>query len=78
MDNLVPYHQAMDALKRLALKYRNKETTLVRQSDKRYAKARAELFESVIYYLDIRNAKANVQGTSREEVPQGIDLFIGR
>lgn len=60
MDNPVPYHEAMDALKRLALKYRNKESLLVRQCDKRYAKGRAELFESVLYYLDIRNAKTNI------------------
>lgn len=78
MDNLVPYNEAMDALRRLALKYRNKEATLLRPADRKFAKGKAELYESILYYLDLRNAKRDIQRPSREEVPQSVDLPVRR
>lgn len=76
MDNPLPYPEVMDALKRMMLQMQNKERMLKRPADKIYARNRALMFESIIHYLDLRDAKRNLQRRDREEVPQGINLPI--
>jgi hypothetical protein len=76
MDNPVPYPEVMDALKRMLLQMQNKERMLNRPAEKTFAKNRAILFESVIHYLELRDAKRDLQRRDREEVPQGINLPV--
>jgi hypothetical protein len=78
MDNPLPYPEVKDALKRMLLQMQNKERMLQRPAEKTFARNRALLLESAIHYLELRDAKRNIQRRDREEVPQGLDLFIGR
>lgn len=76
MDNPMPYPEVMDALKRMLLQMQNKERMLQRPADKTFARSRAALFESAIHYLQLRDAKRDIQGSGGEEVPQSINLPI--
>lgn len=78
MDNPVPYPEVMDALKRMLLQMQNKERMLNRPAEKTFAKNRAILFESVIHYLELRDAKRDLQRRDREEVSQSINLSVRR
>lgn len=75
-DELMTYPEVMDCLKRLALRYRNKEAMSQRPTIKKFAKNTAIMYESIIHYLDLRDAKRELQRRDREEVSQGLNLSV--